>query len=122
MAKTVEQIILGARVILQDEVDPFRYTQDELLSHLNNSLYELKRLRPDAWLSWFGKELPEYTNISADLASQIPINPIFYQQIIYYVAGYAELRDDEYTVDGRAAVLLQAFVANVSTPMLGSNP
>jgi len=107
--KTVEEIINGARRILQDEVEPYRNPTEDLLSFLNNSLYELKRIRPDAWLGQFGVDLPEYQNTPASLAETIPINPIFYQGLIYFVSGYAELKDDEYTVDGRAALLIQAF-------------
>jgi len=107
--KTVEQIIAGARRILQDEVEPYRNPTLDLLSFLNNSLYELKRIRPDAWLGQYGVDLPEYDDTPGDLAANIPINPMFYQGLIYFVAGYAELKDDEYTVDGRAALLLRAF-------------
>ena len=114
MPKTVEQIIDGARRILQDEVTPFRNPQADLLSFLNNGLYEMKRLRPDAWLSMLGVDLPEYGDNVTDLATQIPINPIFYQQLIYWVAGYAELKDDEYAVDQRAALLMRAFGADLT--------
>lgn len=113
--KTVEQIINGARRILNDEVAPYRNSQDDLLSFLNNGLWELKRLRPDAWLGYFGKDLPEYADNPTDLAVQIPINPVFYQQLIYFITGYAELKDDEFTIDNRAAILLQAFGSNLTT-------
>jgi len=107
--KTVEQIIGDSRRILQDEVVPYRNSQADLIGSLNNGFYELKRLRPDAWLTFFGKDLPEYTDTAADLATVVPLNQTFIQQLIYWVSGYAELKDDEYTVDGRAALLLQAF-------------
>jgi hypothetical protein len=110
--KTVEQIVAGARRILQDEVEPYRNPTDDLLSFLNNGLYELKRLRPDAWLGFYGKDLPEYADNSTDLASTIPVNAMFYQGLIYFISGYAELKDDEFTVDGRAALLLKAFAAD----------
>lgn len=111
MAKSVEQILSGARYILQDEVLPYRNSVNDLLSALNGGLYELKRIRPDAWLANFGigQELPQYTDTPLDLAMVIPINPMFYQSLIYFVAGYAELKDDEYTVDSRASLLLKAF-------------
>lgn len=114
MPKTVEQIIDGARRILQDQVTPFRNSQDDLLSFLNNGLYELKRLRPDAWLSMLGQDLPEYGDNATDLATQIPVNTMFYQQLIYFVAGYAELKDDEYTIDARAALLMRAFGSDLT--------
>jgi hypothetical protein len=118
MAKTVEQILTDARYILQDEVIPYRNSVRDLLTALNGGLYELKRIRPDAWLSnlGVGVELPQYTDDPLDLAMVIPINPMFYQGLIYFVAGYAELKDDEYTVNSRAALLLKAFGDNNTQP------
>jgi len=37
----------------------------------------------------------------------------FYNALVHYVTGMAEIVDDEYTVDGRAAMLLGQFKANV---------
>ncbi|RLC18911.1 MAG: hypothetical protein DRI24_01710 [Deltaproteobacteria bacterium] len=116
MAKTVEQILGGARIILQDLVLPYRNSQDDLLSALNAGLYELKRIRPDAWLTYYGQELPQYADNATDLAASIPTNPMFYQSLIYFVAGYAELKDDEYSVDSRASLLLRAFGSNNTKP------
>ena len=91
MAKTVEKILSDARYILQDTVVPYRNSDHELLTALNSGLYELKRLRPDAWLSYLGVgvELPQYADTPLDLAMVIPINPTFYQSLIYFVSGYA---------------------------------
>ena len=118
MAKTVEKILSDARYILQDEVIPYRNSVNDLLTALNSGLYELKRIRPDAWLSnlGIGVELPQYTDDPLDLAMVIPINPMFYQSLIYFVSGYAELKDDEYTVDTRASLLLKAFGDNNTQP------
>ena len=118
MAKTVEKILSDARYILQDEVIPYRNSVNDLLTALNGGLYELKRIRPDAWLSnlGIGVELPQYTDTPLDLDMVIPINPMFYQSLIYFISGYAELKDDEYTVDSRAALLLKAFGDNNTQP------
>lgn len=118
MAKTVEKILSDARFILQDEVIPYRNSVNDLLTALNSGLYELKRIRPDAWLSHLGigVELPQYTDTPLDLAMVIPINPMFYQSLIYFISGYAELKDDEYTVDSRAGLLLKAFGDNNTQP------
>jgi hypothetical protein len=114
VTKSVEGIIADSRRILQDRVEPFRNSQDDLLSALNNGLYEMKRLRPDAWLTYFGKPLPQYADNATDLAAVIPINEMFVQQLVYWIIGYTELQDDEYTVDGRAALLVRAFGADLT--------
>jgi hypothetical protein len=39
---------------------------------------------------------------------------IFYQSFVYYLAGNAELRDDEFAVDNRAMTLLGAYRRNLT--------
>ena len=109
MAKTVENAIDETRRILQDVAEPHRYTDDDLLAILNNGIYEFKRLRPDAWLGQLDTDLPQFTDDPADLATPLPFNTMFFAPLIYYMTGYAELSDDEYAVDGRAATLLRTF-------------
>ena len=60
--------------------------------------------------------MPKYTDTPIDLAASIPVNPVFYQQLIYFISGYAEIRDDEYAVDSRASLLLRAFGGNLTQP------
>jgi len=87
--------------------------------YINNGLYELKRLRPDIWLSSLTfpvTDLPRYVDDPVDLATALPFNTMFYQPLVLYVAGYAELRDDEFTQDARAATLLKSFAVQLSAP------
>lgn len=114
MAKTINDAIEEARVLLQDTVSPYRYPSEQLLAYLNNGLYELKRVRPDAWLSKTGKDLPTYSNTTQDLAQPFPVSMIFFHPMVMLIAGMAELRDDEFTMDSRAGVLLQQFTANLT--------
>jgi hypothetical protein len=104
MPKTIGGVITDARVILSD-VAGDRYTDDELISDFNNAISQTKTLRPDAFI--LGEALPEYT--SADLAEDFPLSEIFVQSFVYFLAGNAELRDDEFAVDNRAMTLLAAF-------------
>jgi hypothetical protein len=120
MAKrTINDVIDQARIILQDKVTPYRYSDEELVSFFNNALYELKRLRPDAWLGSLGKDLDLYAPIATDLAKEVPFSSIFFQPVVAYVAGYAELRDDEFVVDNRAGLLMSSFTRAISAPSIG---
>lgn len=104
MAKTIGGVITDARVILNDAAGD-RYTDTELISDFNNAISQSKALRPDAFI--LGEALTEYT--TADLAVDFPLPEIFVQSFVYYLAGNAELRDDEFAVDNRAMTLLAAY-------------
>lgn len=113
MPKSIDDALLDARVILNDAAGD-RYTDDQLVSDLNNAISMTKMLRPDAFI--LGEALPEFT--AADLAqgpaTDFPLPEIFYQSFVYYLAGNAELRDDEFAVDGRAMTLLTAYRRNLT--------
>lgn len=104
MPKSVGDIITEARVILNDS-NGDRYTDTQLIADFNNAISMTKMLRPDVFI--LGEELPEFT--VNDLTEDFPLPEIFAQPFIYYLAGNAELRDDEFAVDGRAMTLLAAY-------------
>jgi len=113
MPKSVDNALTDARVILND-VAGDRYTDADLVSDFNSAVSMTKMLRPDAFN--LGEALPEIT--VADLnqvpAVDFPLPEIFYQSFVYYLAGNAELRDDEFAVDNRAMTLLSAYRRNLS--------
>lgn len=138
MAKTWQNVLDEARVILQDVNTPHRYEDSQLVAKLNRGLQELARLRPDAFWELFHTDdiiVPEVVVVDpnpeeqdgdqlvADLDedSQIALGAtfnlpmMFYSPLVYWVIGSAELMDDEFTVDGRAMTLLTQFKAMVLT-------
>lgn len=135
MAKTYQNLLTEAREILQDSQSPFRYTDATLLNQLNRALMELGRLRPDAFTDRFDDEsgdiiVPEVVvsdatpdsdpdELDVDEDSQVALTssidwPMqFYPAMVAYVIGSAELTDDEFTDDGRAATLLSIFKTEI---------
>lgn len=131
MAKTWQNVIDEARVILKDEQSPFRYTSTVLLAKLNRGLQELARLRPDAFWDYFTVDdvlVPEVVTVDADpdddtdeldeaedgqiaLSADFTLPMMFYAPLVYWVTGSAELVDDEFTEDGRAMMLMTQFKA-----------
>jgi hypothetical protein len=113
MPKTIDDALTDARVILNDTAGD-RYTDADLISDLNSAISMTKMLRPDVFR--LGEALPEFT--VADLAqlpaTDFPLPEIFYQSFVYYLAGNAELRDDEFAVDNRAMTLLSAYRRNLT--------
>lgn len=129
MAKTWQNIIDEARVILQDRTEPFRYSTGTLTSVLNRGLQELGRIRPDAFYDRFLTDdilVPEVASSDADpdqdpdtvdededsvvaLTANFDLPMMYYAPLVFWVAANGELTDDEFTDDGRVAVLIDKF-------------
>jgi hypothetical protein len=107
MARTVAQVLTAARGLLQDERTPYRYADSALATYLSEAVGEARRLRPDLFLRTFRAPVPFYT--AADSAVQVPLPDMYFSQVVNYVVGRAELRDDQATNDSRAMELLRAF-------------
>lgn len=108
MARTVEQVVLSARGILQDVVTPHRYSDSDLAGYVSDGLSEARRIRPDLFMATLRDPLPYYG--AADFAVEIPFPDFYFPTLVSYVAGRAELRDNEFTNDGRAVVLTTMFM------------
>lgn len=112
MARTVAQIIAAARSILQDEVPPYRYSDAALAGYVSEAVTETRRVRPDLFLTTLRDAIPLYTQ--DNLATEIPLPDEYYSQVVNYVAGRADIREDSFAQDGRAATLITSFGAAVS--------
>jgi hypothetical protein len=122
VAKTYQDILDEARVLLQDTdtTDP-RYTDATLMAMLNRGIQALVRIRPDAAYDLYDDNslnTPEVvasgaTGNEVNLADTFSLEMQFFNPLVHYTVGMAEVVDDEYTVDGRAAMLLQQFKQNV---------
>ena len=107
---TVGKIIDAARILLQDtRVGNYRYDDPSLILHLNDAVLEARRVRPDLFL-------PSFT-LPAEYAAKtdpFTLEPMYRPAFVYYVAGKAQLRDDETGQDSRATVLLNKFIAQLT--------
>lgn len=105
---TFQQIINDARVLLNDEANldgtQPRYTDPQLLNYSQQALVEARRIRPDLFLSNLTGAFPTYT---AD--QTVPISADYIVPLVDYVVARAEMRDDEFAVDGRASGLFAKF-------------
>lgn len=114
MAKTYQNAIDEARQILQDTDTPYRYDDAILLNILNRGLQELARLRPDAYWDQFATDdvtVPEIEELTLEDAFAPPM--MFYNPIVSYIVSWAEVLDDEFTTDGRAAMMFAQFQKQV---------
>lgn len=122
MAKTYQDVVTEARVLLQDtDATAYRYSDAVLLAMYNRGLQALARIRPDACYDLYDDNslnVPELVT-SAPGAGQTAwtdnfgLEMQFFNPLVHYVVGMAEITDDEYTQDGRAMMLLNQFTANI---------
>ena len=118
MAKTYQDVVTEARVLLQDTDDTsYRYSDAKLLAIYNRALQALARARPDACYDLYSSgslNVPELVE-SAPGAGQTAwtdnfgLEMQFFPPLVAYIVGVAEIIDDEYSEDGRAALMLQSF-------------
>jgi hypothetical protein len=101
----VSDVLTQAREILQDKVTPYRYTDDTLLASVNEAMFEALRLRPDLFI---GRLRTSLTRVGTG-TDEFPLPDILFTPVINFVVGRAEIRDDEFTNDRRAALLQAAF-------------
>ena len=114
--ETVGQYIEESRRLLQDEIEPYRYPDDDLVDALNICLLEARRLRADLFLPSF--TIPWFdpaAAIATTKAKAVPFEPMYRPAIVYYMVGHAQLRDDEGTTDQRASALLLKFTSQLLT-------
>lgn len=110
---TVQDYIDRARVLLLDEVDPYRYPTVDLVEALNLAIMEARRLRPDLLKSYFRTSLPDFS--TASMTAEVPVDPQYRMAFLYYICGHAQLRDDENNQDSRSAAFLNKFVSQLLT-------
>lgn len=104
----LSEAVTDIRGILQDEEVPYRYPDAVLRAGLNDGLSIAYANRPDLFIGAFTGP-PRVTAATGEL----PFEAMYQPALIRYAAGWAEMRDDEFTTDGRAASLRQEFVAQL---------
>ena len=107
---TLDTFLTSVRELLKDEdAQNYRYSDASLIRTFNYGVAVLRDRRPDAFVVKEG--FTELTESDRDSQLQIPI--IFRTPMIYFVVGFTELRDDEFTDDARAVTLISKFESEV---------
>lgn len=122
MAKTYQDVVTEARVLLQDtDSTSYRYSDEKLIAIYNRALTALGRIRPDAFYDLYSNgslNVPELTDQTpgagqTSWTDTFGLEQQFFNPLISYIVGIAEIVDDEYSEDGRAAMLLSSFRSEV---------
>lgn len=106
---TVAKYVTSARVLLQDTVVPYRYSDAELVLALSFGILEARRLRADLFIGRYDA-LPSFTTNDG---TTVTFDEQYRMALLYYIVGHAQLRDEEDTQDARAAVLLNKFTSQM---------
>lgn len=96
----IQVAINEARAILQDtdSASGYRYSDADLLGYVRDAVNVARALRPDIFIGQYATPVPE----TYALSDPFPLPLFYYTPTCQYIAGRAELRDDEFAVDGRA--------------------
>jgi hypothetical protein len=110
---TVEDYITDARVLLLDQVAPYRYDDPSLLTALNVALLEGRRLRADLFVfcDREGGRVPSYAVVDN---TKVPIEQQFRLAFLHGLVGHAIQRDQEDIQDARATSFLN-IMSNILT-------
>lgn len=103
---SVAAIISDVRTLLLDQVQPYRYEDSELLTALNTSLLEARRLRADLFVVRYGNAVPYYGAVTGEAFC---VEPQFRLGFVFGTAAQALLRDDEDVQDSRANTFMGHF-------------
>src|SRR6187551_2699533 len=103
MARTVQNAIDRVRELLQDKTGT-RYLEAELLGYMIDAIDQARSVRPDLFIGQYAS-MPT-TVVPTD---PFPLPAQLFNGACYFIAGNAELRDDEFAVDGRAMSLKESY-------------
>lgn len=116
----VGDYLKDARTLLQDKVEPYRYSTGSLVAAFNLTLLEVRRLRPDLLFDYIDN-VPQYDwTDTADTSTEIddtnptwsewvPIEQSFRKAMVHGIVGHAMQRDQEDIEDERATADLMMF-------------
>jgi hypothetical protein len=105
---TVADLVADARILLQDTIVEYRFSDADLLRALNKGLLEMKRLRPDLFIA---RSVPNYTAVNT---TEVDVEDVYLVALTDYMVGQVQLRDDEETTDERATMFINKFIGRLS--------
>lgn len=110
---TVAQYINEARILLQDTVPTYRYGDAELLMALNLGIMTARRNRPDLFMEVTA--IPQFTTADIAAGTAFAMDVQYRVAFLFFMVGFAQLRDEEDTQDTRAAAFIGKFTQQLMT-------
>jgi len=100
---TAQDLINRARLMTKD-ASKVRYPDATVLDHLNDLLRLARRQRPDLWIGQYTTPLAALT-----LTGTFPLSPQYEDIFVLALVAYCDLREEEYSQDGRTSSLMSHF-------------
>jgi hypothetical protein len=103
---TVKDYVDQARVVLQDQVAPYRFPDSDFVNALTFACMKASGWRFDLFMG----RVPSFVS-PGDSAAAIPVQ--YRPAFLNYVVGQLELRESETTDEARASSFLSSFKAEL---------
>lgn len=107
---TITDYITDGRTLLQDTIPPYRYPDSELVTAMNVTLLEGRRLRPDLFV--YRRCLPGERGVQSfqmNDGTELEMEEPFRLAFLHGMCAHAMERDQEDIQDERAAVFMKIF-------------
>lgn len=108
---TVSDYVTNARVLLQDTIVVYRYSDATILQALNLGILEMRRVRPDLFMSNFAS-IPSYSAVDS---TAVNIDLQYRPALLYFIVGYIEITNSEEGQDARGAALMDRFMGQLTS-------
>jgi len=114
------------RASLQDLIEPYRYTDQDVFDALNFVLMEVQRIRPDIFLDLkYQRPLKHEGDIddysppiyvtTMNYNRSVPIPAKYFSPMIWYMSGYLQIYDVADSQDQRAQAFMAKFQQHLMT-------
>lgn len=91
-----------------------RYADQDLIDAFNDALIQARAKRPDLFLDMGLRNIvPQYTTTDISGNTAFPLDATLYPAFLYYIVGRCELREDTFSDDSRATVMMNKFVSQL---------
>jgi len=116
---TVADYVADARVLLQDLVPDYRYTDKSMLTALNVALLEARRIKPELFVYDIDVSGQVHAFNAVD-DTYVDFEPQFRLALLHGMIGHALERDQEDYQDQRATAFLALFTQGLVGHALGA--
>lgn len=105
--ETIDDYISDGRVLLQDTIAPYRYDDTSLITAMNVTLLEGRRIRPDLFV--YNRCDPKVQTFQAKDGTVLEMEEQFRLAFLHGMVAHALERDQEDVQDERAATFMGIF-------------
>lgn len=106
---TIDDYIADGRVLLQDTIAPFRYDDTSLITAMNVTLLEGRRIRPDLFVYHRWPDGRRVQHLQAKDGTKVEMEDQFRLAFLHGMVAHALERDQEDVQDERATTFMGIF-------------